>query len=137
MSNKAIDRKYIRYYNEKKFLGKLKKLLVQLGEEVALRLLMLYFLMGSKKVPLKIRMLIMAALGYFVLPSDLISDFIPALGFTDDIAFLTYTFNQAAKYADDGIRKKASEKLESWISKKENSQSNASATPEEGFSTLS
>ncbi len=137
MSNKAIDRKYIRYYNEKKFLGKLKKLLVQLGEEVALRLLMLYFLMGSKKVPLKIRMLIMAALGYFVLPSDLISDFIPALGFTDDIAFLTYTFNQAAKYADDGIRKKASEKLESWISKKENSQSNGSATPEEGFSTLS
>ncbi len=137
MSNKAIDRKYIRYYNEKKFLGKLKKLLVQLGEEVALRLLMLYFLMGSKKVPLKIRMLIMAALGYFVLPSDLISDFIPALGFTDDIAFLTYTFNQAAKYADDGIRKKASEKLESWISKKEDPQSNASATPEEGFSTLS
>ena len=137
MSNKAIDRKYIRYYNEKKFLGKLKKLLVQLGEEVALRLLMLYFLMGSKKVPLKIRMLIMAALGYFVLPSDLISDFIPALGFTDDIAFLTYTFNQAAKYADDGIRKKASEKLESWISKKENSQASTSATPEEGFSTLS
>ncbi len=137
MSNKAIDKKYARYYNEEKFFGKLKKLLGKLGEEIALRLLMLYFLMQSKKVPLKVRMLIVAALGYFILPADLVSDFIPAFGFTDDIAFLTYTFNQASKYADDTIKKKASEKLKSWFSSQGKSQNNSSATMGEDFSILS
>jgi uncharacterized membrane protein YkvA (DUF1232 family) len=107
--------KYEAYYDEEKFLVKLKKLFLKLGEEVAIRALMLWLLLVSGETPIKIRLLIVAALGYFVMPADLVSDFIPVLGFTDDVAFLTYAFNQASRYMDDSMRKKAEEKLKSWM----------------------
>ena len=114
---------YEKYYDEDRFLRKLKNTVVKLGEEVAIRLLMLYYLLISGKVPIKVRLLIVAALGYFVMPADVISDFIPALGFTDDVAFLTYAFNQASKYADNSIKKKAEEKLNSWLTPRTKSRS--------------
>lgn len=39
--------------------------------------------------PLKVRMILFGALGYFILPVDAVSDFLPLVGFTDDIAVLT------------------------------------------------
>jgi uncharacterized membrane protein YkvA (DUF1232 family) len=115
---------YAQYYNEEKFLGKMKKLVVKLGEEAALRALMLYYILLSGKVPVKVRVIIVAALGYLVLPSDIISDFIPVLGFTDDIAFLTFALDQASKYADDSIKRKAEEKLKSWTTSQKRKKEN-------------
>ena len=128
MTNQENFQSYEKYYDEEKFLGKLKSLAFKLGEELVIRILMLYYLLVSGKVPLKIRLLIVTALGYFVLPADLISDFIPALGFSDDIAFLTYAFNQASHYADDTIKKKAEQKLKSWRTGKEQ-KANATDSP--------
>ncbi len=135
MTNRENFRHYERHYNEEKFLDKLKSLVFKLGEELVVRILMLYFLLITGKVPLRIRLLIVAALGYFVLPTDLVSDFIPALGFSDDIAFLTYTFNQASHYADETIKKKAEQKLKSWLSAKEN-KSARNAKPAKGLPAL-
>ena len=128
MTNQESFQNYEKYYDEEKLLSKLKTTVFKLGEKVVLRILMLYYLLGSGKVPLKIRLLIVAALGYFVLPADLISDFIPALGFSDDIAFLTYAFNQASHYADETIKKKAEQKLKSWRPGKEK-KANATDAP--------
>ncbi len=120
---------YEKYYDESNFLTKLRKLVFRLGEEVAIHVLMLWFLLISGKVPLKTRILIMAALGYLVLPADLVSDFIPALGFTDDVAFLTYAFNQTSRYMDESIRKKAVEKLQRWIAPGEKNQNTEKLLP--------
>ena len=38
--------------------------------------------------PTRVRALLFAALAYFVMPVDLIPDFVPALGFTDDAAVI-------------------------------------------------
>ncbi len=113
---------YEKYYDENNFLTKLRKLVFRLGEEVVIHVLMLWFLLLSGKVPIKTRLLIMAALGYLVMPADLVSDFIPVLGFTDDIAFLTYAFNQTSRYMDESIRKKAIEKLQKWMTPDEKNQ---------------
>jgi len=113
---------YEKYYEEHNFLTKLKKIIFKLSEEVVIHTLMLWFLLLSGKVPIKTRLLIVAALGYLVMPADLVSDFIPALGFTDDVAFLTYTFNQTTRYMDKSIRKKAVEKLQKWMSPGEKDQ---------------
>lgn len=43
----------------------------------------------DRKTPLRVRGILLAALGYFVLPFDAIPDMLPILGFTDDIAVLT------------------------------------------------
>ena len=121
---------YDKYYDEEKFLRKLKKLIFRLGEEVVVRILMLWFLLGSGKVPIKTRLLIVAALGYLVMPADLVSDFIPALGFTDDVAFLTYAFNQTSRYMDEKIREKAEEKFQSWMTSNEKNQQTENLFPE-------
>lgn len=106
---------YGKYYDENSFLTTLKKLIFKLSEDVVVRILMLWFLLVSGRVPIKTRLLIVAALGYLVMPADLVSDFIPALGFADDVAFLTYAFKQTSRYMDESIRKKAVEKLQRWM----------------------
>ncbi len=113
---------YEKYYEENNFLTKLKKLIFKLSKEMVVRVIMLWLLLVSGKVPIKTRLLILAALGYLVMPADLVSDFIPALGFTDDVAFLTYTFNQTTRYMDDSIRKEAEKKLQSWMTPHEKDQ---------------
>ena len=121
---------YDKYYDEEKFLRKLKKLIFRLGEEAVVLILMLWFLLGSGKVPIKTRLLIVAALGYLVMPADLVSDFIPALGFTDDVAFLTYAFNQTSRYMDEKIREKAEKKLQNWMASREKNQPTGNLFPE-------
>ncbi len=48
-----------------------------------------YYCAMDKNTPLRAKGILLAALGYFVLPVDVIPDFIFGLGFTDDIAVLT------------------------------------------------
>lgn len=48
-----------------------------------------YFAAIDPKTPLRVRGTLLAALAYFVMPVDIIPDFIFGLGFTDDLAVLT------------------------------------------------
>ncbi|TIM20702.1 MAG: DUF1232 domain-containing protein [Mesorhizobium sp.] len=45
-----------------------------------------YYCAMDKNTPLRAKGILLAALGYFVLPVDVIPDFVFGLGFTDDIA---------------------------------------------------
>jgi uncharacterized membrane protein YkvA (DUF1232 family) len=48
-----------------------------------------YYCVLDKETPLRVKGILFAALGYFILPADTIPDVIFGLGFTDDIAVLT------------------------------------------------
>jgi uncharacterized membrane protein YkvA (DUF1232 family) len=48
-----------------------------------------YYCALDHETPLRAKGIILAALGYFILPTDAIPDMIFGLGFTDDIAVLT------------------------------------------------
>jgi uncharacterized membrane protein YkvA (DUF1232 family) len=48
-----------------------------------------YYCALDKNTPLRAKGILLAALGYFILPADTIPDIILGLGFTDDIAVLT------------------------------------------------
>jgi uncharacterized membrane protein YkvA (DUF1232 family) len=48
-----------------------------------------YYCALDKKTPLRVKGILFAALGYFVLPADAIPDVLLAVGFTDDVAVLT------------------------------------------------
>ncbi|MEO0495846.1 MAG: YkvA family protein [Pseudomonadota bacterium] len=52
-----------------------------------------YFCAMDSDTPVKVRGTLLAALAYFVLPTDLVPDFIMGFGFTDDIAVLTYVYS--------------------------------------------
>ncbi len=47
-----------------------------------------YYCAADKATPLYVRAVLMGALAYFIVPSDVIPDFIAGIGFTDDAAVL-------------------------------------------------
>lgn len=68
------------------FWDKVKPLIGKLP--LAHDLLAAYYCAFDKETPFKVKVILMSALAYFVLPIDAIPDFIPVLGFTDDAAAL-------------------------------------------------
>ena len=71
---------YEKNYSETGFWKKVKSL----GKSVLKPALLLYYLMKSADVPLYIKSTIAGALGYLILPLDLLPDFIPFVGYSDD-----------------------------------------------------
>jgi uncharacterized membrane protein YkvA (DUF1232 family) len=51
-----------------------------------------YYCAIDRQTPLRVRGILLAALGYFVLPIDAVPDVLAVIGFTDDIAVLTTAF---------------------------------------------
>ena len=104
-TKKAVD--YTKYYSESDLFKKLKKASGSLGSHVLYYVLMLYFLISDKTIPIKVRLAFVAALGYFILPTDLVTDFLPVIGYTDDMALLTFVIGNATNYISPEIKEKA------------------------------
>jgi uncharacterized membrane protein YkvA (DUF1232 family) len=47
----------------------------------------------DSRTPTRVRGILLAALGYFVMPIDIIPDFFAVVGFSDDMAVLTLAFS--------------------------------------------
>ena len=58
---------------------------------------------------------ILGALGYFILPIDLIPDFIPVAGYTDDLAALVWGVYCVIKSITPEVKAQAAEKLHEWF----------------------
>ena len=58
-----------------------------------LRMLRAYIRGEYRQIPFKSLLMIIGALIYFMMPIDLIPDFIPAMGLADDISILFLVFN--------------------------------------------
>ena len=58
---------------------------------------------------MKAKTLIVGALGYLILPTDMVPDFIPALGFTDDLTALMVALRTLNKYLTPDINARAKE----------------------------
>ena len=61
----------------------------------------------------------LGALGYFILPLDIIPDVILGLGFTDDLAALAWALFTLKKYITPEIERKARERLREWFGPEE------------------
>lgn len=48
-----------------------------------------YYCALDRNTPVRAKAILLAALGYFILPADTIPDIVIGLGFTDDVAVLT------------------------------------------------
>lgn len=113
------DEKYRRAYSEEAFNTKLLRFAATLGKEGLRSALILYYTLRRRDLPAKTRAIILGALGYFILPADIIPDIIPAFGFTDDIGILAAALAAVAAYVDDEARARADAALERWLSKAE------------------
>ena len=62
--------------------------------------------------PLKVKGILLAALGYFIMPIDVIPDVLLGLGFTDDMAVLYTAISMIRSHMTQAHRDKAKETLE-------------------------
>jgi uncharacterized membrane protein YkvA (DUF1232 family) len=106
---------YSKHFSEPRFFNKLGRVAGLLGQNVLFSLLILYYLLFDKSVPLKVRSIFMGALGYFILPTDLVADFLPVIGFADDIALISYVIANAMEYITPEIKEKARERMSRLI----------------------
>ncbi len=90
-NNEELE-KYQSEYSETKFWDKMKEIMKSASKAVISKALLLYYVLQSPDVPIKHKAIIIGALGYLILPIDLIPDFIVGLGFTDDAAALTAAY---------------------------------------------
>jgi uncharacterized membrane protein YkvA (DUF1232 family) len=58
----------------------------------------IYALMRDPATPVWVKGVCIAALGYLVLPTDAVSDFLPILGHGDDLAMLTAALSAIASH---------------------------------------
>lgn len=92
--------KYGTYYSDNRFWKKVERFAKKVGATVLLPVFTLYYMLQDEKVSLQHKAYIVGALGYFILPIDLIPDgLLPVIGFTDDIAVMTLVL----KLVDDSI----------------------------------
>jgi uncharacterized membrane protein YkvA (DUF1232 family) len=104
-----------KHYSETKFWSKLKKYGKKAGSSVVYAVLLLYFTLQKPEVPAKTKAIIIGALGYFILPLDLIPDLAVGVGYTDDLGALGLALLQVAMYIDQDIKDQAKQKLVEWF----------------------
>jgi len=83
---------YARYFSDGSFWNTVRRAAGRTGRELLEEAITLYHCLRDPDTPAWARAVIVGALGYFVLPIDAIPDFLPGIGFTDDLGvFLAAT----------------------------------------------
>lgn len=111
---------YQRYWDESLFHNKLYRSLDSLGRSLVEILLRLYYLLRYhyQEISTKDRVMILGALGYFILPVDLLPDiFLGALGFTDDMALALWVLNTINRELPPLVKEQAQQKTETLFSR--------------------
>ena len=102
---------YQKNYSQNEFFDKILNYAKDIGASIIYKALQLYYVSQKPDVPIKVKATIYGALGYLILPFDLVPDVIPVVGYGDDAAALVFALGVAHMYIDEDIRRKAKDKL--------------------------
>ena len=103
---------YAKDFKESDLWEKIGKTATKAGQKLVYIVLVLYY--GLSKASLRDKGLILGALGYFILPADLIPDWLP-LGFTDDLGALLAVYKSVKGSLNPEAHHKASERMRKWF----------------------
>jgi uncharacterized membrane protein YkvA (DUF1232 family) len=106
---------YQEHYSESGLFAKIGKVCKKAGIKAIYYVLLLYYVLLDEDTSLMDKAVIIGALGYFILPIDLVPDFIPIAGYADDIAALTACLHTVRANITPAVRKKAVQKLYDWF----------------------
>ena len=93
----------------------LKKILLTAGRAIAQPALEGFELLIDTSTPPQVRISIIGALTYLIVPVDLIPDFIPASGFSDDLVALTAVITLWQNHITPEMKFRAKCKLDEWF----------------------
>ena len=107
MSNNIIcncpNYDYGKNYSESVLWAVLKKYASSIGREALIAILILFYILYLGKADAKQKAIIIGALGYLILPADVIPDVLPVVGLTDDIGVIMAALGSMACTNDPDV----------------------------------
>ncbi len=107
-----------RWYSAPRLWRTLAKAALTAGRKSILTALTLFYCLRDSDTPAWAKGVIVGALGYLVLPTDLIPDMIPGIGYTDDWGALVAALGTVAAYIKDEHKMKAAVQVERLLGSK-------------------
>ena len=107
--------KYEKHYDEEGFWHKMKNYSSKAGGKVIYTALKLFYALKSKDTPAWAKSVIAGALGYFILPADLVPDMVPVAGYTDDLGVLLAAIGTVAVHITDEVEAQARQRMSDWF----------------------
>ncbi len=105
--------KYEKDFSEEGFWDKVTAKVKSAGLGLIYNALQLFYAAQNPSCPPHVKAGIYAALGYFILPLDLVPDFTPVVGYADDVSAVGGAIVMAQMYIDDDVKQKARDKIQS------------------------
>ena len=96
--------------DERTFWRKLKRVAARLP--FAADLVAAWYCAMDRDTPAHVRAVLLGAVAYFILPTDVLPDFVAGLGFTDDASVLAAALSTLGRYITPAHRKAAQSKLD-------------------------
>ncbi|MFZ4804560.1 MAG: YkvA family protein [Synechococcus lacustris] len=93
----------------------IQQLLRRAGRVVARPALECLELLLDGSTPHAVRLTMLAAMTYLLVPTDLIPDFLPIVGFSDDVVALTALLGIFRSHVTEEIRQRAQRRLDRWL----------------------
>ena len=114
-------------YSEQGLRDKLTRIARKAGAKVVYAVLVAYYAVQSDALSFSDKAKLYGALGYFILPVDLIPDTILAMGYTDDMAALLYVLRTVSTNITPETKRKAEQKLREWFGSEDISDASLSS----------
>lgn len=95
------------WYSAPRLWRSLKKVALSAGRKTVLSALILFYCLKDSETPTWAKGVIVGALGYLILPADLIPDIIPGAGYGDDWGAIVAALGTVAAYIKDDHKAKA------------------------------
>ncbi len=106
---------YGKNYSDDGLWNKLASVAKKAGLKMTYLVLVLYYALMSPATSAADRAKIIGALGYFILPADLIPDILPGIGLTDDWAVGMWALARVIMNIDPAVKQQAKDKLHDWF----------------------
>ena len=107
--------KYESHYSESKFGAKLPRIARRAGAKLVYCALLLFYVLKSPAVSSADKTMVYGALGYLLLPMDLLPDFLPLAGYADDLSALIWALHTVWKNITPEIKAQAAAKTREWF----------------------
>lgn len=105
---------YEEHYSSTKLFDKIGKVAKKAGVKVVYAALLLYYALLDGQVPLKDKAIVLGALGYFILPVDMIPDILPG-GYLDDSGAMIMALKTIWDNITPTTHAQARKRLEAWF----------------------
>lgn len=103
------------WYSRTKLFDKIGRVAKKAGVKAVYAVLLLYYALADGNVPLRDKVIVVGALGYFICPTDFVPDLLGPLGYTDDLSALLWAVSKVWKNITPATHEKARNRLRQWF----------------------